>query len=86
MVRQRLKLTAVSPKLLTLYEQDAMTLDMLMAFTLSNEHVRQEQVWEAIQAQHKYRISERQLVIHVSIKFASAKIVRKLCQSGNPQF
>jgi ParB family transcriptional regulator, chromosome partitioning protein len=48
-VRQRLRLTTVSPKLLTLYEQDAMTLDMLMAFALSSDESRQVQVWDAIQ-------------------------------------
>ena len=50
-VKQRLKLASVSPKLLELYEQDAMTLEILMAFTLSSDHQRQEQVWEAIQRQ-----------------------------------
>jgi ParB family chromosome partitioning protein len=48
-VKQRLKLVAVSPKLLDLYAEDAMTLDQLMAFTVSNDHARQEQVWEALQ-------------------------------------
>ena len=48
-VRQRLKLASVSPKLLALYEEDALTLDLLMAFALSADHARQEQVWDAIQ-------------------------------------
>ena len=48
-VRQRLKLASVSPKLLALYEEDALTLDLLMAFALNADHARQEQVWEAIQ-------------------------------------
>jgi ParB family chromosome partitioning protein len=48
-VRQRLKLASVSPKLLALYEEDALTLDLLMAFALSADRARQEQVWEAIQ-------------------------------------
>lgn len=48
-VKQRLKLASVSEKLLDLYSEDAMTLDQLMAFTVSTDHARQEQVWEAIE-------------------------------------
>ncbi len=48
-VRQRLRLAAVSPRLLDLYAEDGMTLDQLMAFTVSPDHERQEQVWEALQ-------------------------------------
>ncbi len=47
-VRQRLKLAAVSPKLLDLYADDAMTLEQLMAFTITADHARQEAVWEAL--------------------------------------
>src|SRR3954463_8316332 len=48
-VRQRLKLTTVSEKLLDLYAEDAITLEQLMAFTITADHARQEQVWEAVQ-------------------------------------
>lgn len=47
-VKQRLKLAAVSDKLLEIYADDAMTLEQLMAFTVTNDHARQEQVWEMI--------------------------------------
>ena len=47
-VKQRLRLAAVSPKLLDVYAEDGRTLDQLMAFTVSPDHDRQEQVWEAI--------------------------------------
>jgi ParB family chromosome partitioning protein len=47
-VQQRLKLVAVSPRLLDLYAADEMTLEQLMAFTVSNDHERQEQVWAAV--------------------------------------
>jgi ParB family transcriptional regulator, chromosome partitioning protein len=47
-VKQRLRLAAVSPKLLDVYAEDSMTLDQLMAFTVSSNHARQEQVWEAV--------------------------------------
>ena len=48
-VRQRLKLTTVSEKLLDLYAEDAISLEQLMAFTITSDHARQEQVWEAVQ-------------------------------------
>jgi len=48
-VRQRLRLASVSPKLLDVYAEDGMTLDQLMAFSVSPDHERQEQVWEAVQ-------------------------------------
>jgi len=48
-VKQRLRLASVSPKLLDVYAEDGMTLDQLMAFTVSWDHERQERVWEAIQ-------------------------------------
>ena len=47
-VKQRLKLAAVSQKLLDVYAEDGMTLEQLMAFTVTNDHTRQEQVWEAL--------------------------------------
>ena len=48
-VKQRLRLAAVSPALLDVYAEDGLTLDQLMAFTVNPDHQRQEQVWEAIQ-------------------------------------
>ena len=43
-VKQRLKLAAVSEKLLDVYAEEGMTLEQLMAFTVTNDHARQEQV------------------------------------------
>ncbi len=51
-VKQRLRLASVSPKLCDLYAEDAMTLDQLMAFTVSGDHERQEQVWERLQSSY----------------------------------
>jgi len=47
-VKQRLKLAAVSATLLDAYSEEEMTLDQLMAFTVNPDHERQEQVWEAL--------------------------------------
>ena len=48
-VRQRLRLASVSPKLLDVYAEDGMSLDQLMAFTVNPDHARQAEVWEALQ-------------------------------------
>src|SRR5262245_23773976 len=48
-VKQRLRLASVSEKLLGIYAEDGMTLEQLMAFTVTADHARQEQVWEALQ-------------------------------------
>ncbi len=47
-VKQRLRLASVSPKLLEVYAEDGMTLDQLMAFTVNGDHERQEQVFERL--------------------------------------
>jgi len=47
-VKQRLRLASVSPKLLDVYGEDGMTLDQLMAFTVNGDHERQEQVFERL--------------------------------------
>ncbi|UBS33919.1 ParB/RepB/Spo0J family partition protein [Altererythrobacter sp. N1] len=44
-VRQRLKLASVSPALHECYAEGDMTLDQLMAFTVSDDHQRQEDLW-----------------------------------------
>jgi ParB family chromosome partitioning protein len=41
-VEQRLKLAVVSPKLIAAYRSEEMTLDCLMAFTVSDDHKAQE--------------------------------------------
>ncbi|MFG1342921.1 ParB/RepB/Spo0J family partition protein [Xanthobacter autotrophicus] len=48
-VKQRLKLASVSQKLLDTYAEDSMSLDQLMAFTVSGDHERQEQVFDRLQ-------------------------------------
>jgi ParB family chromosome partitioning protein len=51
-VHQRLRLAAVSPKLLDVHAEDGMTLEQLMAFTVNPDHERQEQAWDALQRSH----------------------------------
>jgi ParB family chromosome partitioning protein len=47
-VRQRLRLGAVSPRLLSIYRDGGLTLDQLMAFAVSEDHERQEQVYDQL--------------------------------------
>jgi ParB family transcriptional regulator, chromosome partitioning protein len=47
-VRQRLKLGAVSPKLMALYRKGDMNLDQLSAFAITEDHARQERAWNEL--------------------------------------
>ena len=47
-VKQRLRLASVSPKLHDVYAEDGMTLEQLMAFSVTADQVRQEQVWDNV--------------------------------------
>jgi ParB family chromosome partitioning protein len=47
-VKQRLRLASVSPSLHEVYAEDGMTLEQLMAFSVTADHARQEQVWENV--------------------------------------
>ena len=47
-VKQRLRLGAVSPRLMQVYRDGGLTLDQLMAFALTEDHARQEQVYDGL--------------------------------------
>ena len=47
-VKQRLRLASVSAKLHDVYAEDGMTLEQLMAFSVTADQARQEQVWDNI--------------------------------------
>ncbi|WP_174719144.1 ParB/RepB/Spo0J family partition protein [Bradyrhizobium nitroreducens] len=47
-VRQRLRLGAVSPKLIQLYRDGDLTLEQLMAFAITDDQARQESVYERL--------------------------------------
>lgn len=47
-VRQRLRLAAVSPKLIQLYRDGDLTLEQLMAFAITDDQTRQESVYERL--------------------------------------
>lgn len=49
-VRQRLRLAAVSPRLMQMYRDEEMSLGQLTAFTLTEDHGRQEALWSSLQS------------------------------------
>lgn len=74
-VRQRLKLASVSPRLCEIYADDGMSLEQLMAFTVSDGHARQEQVWEMLA--HSYNKSAayiRQRLTENSVRVADKRV------------
>jgi ParB family transcriptional regulator, chromosome partitioning protein len=54
-VKQRLKLGAVSPKLMALYRKGEMNLDQLSAFAITDDHERQERVWRDLPSFNRSR-------------------------------
>src|SRR4051812_6365319 len=47
-VKQRLRLASVSPKLHDVYAEDGMTLDHLMPFPFTGAHARQKKIWDNV--------------------------------------
>ena len=47
-VKQRLRLASVSPKLYQVYANDGMTREQLMAFSVTAEQARREQAWDSV--------------------------------------
>lgn len=75
-VKQRLKLASVSPKLLDLYEKDEIKLEQIMAFSITDDHARQEAVWETISRSHvqePYYI--RRLLTETAVKASDRRAV-----------
>ena len=73
-VKQRLKLASVSPKLLDIYAEDGMSLDQLMAFTVSGDHERQEQVFERLrQSYDKQPYAIRRMLTEGSIQASNKR-------------
>ncbi|WP_448329590.1 ParB/RepB/Spo0J family partition protein [Sulfitobacter sp. M13] len=48
LVRRRLKLASVSPDLMRIFREGEMSLDCVMAFTLTDDHARQVETWEVV--------------------------------------
>jgi ParB family chromosome partitioning protein len=75
-VKQRLKLASVAPALLEVYAEDGMTLEQLMAFTVSADHARQVQVWEAVKnSWNKEPYSIRRMLTETSVRSTDRRAV-----------
>ncbi|MER9301072.1 ParB/RepB/Spo0J family partition protein [Mesorhizobium sp. M0621] len=73
-VKQRLRLASVSPKLLDVYADDGMTLDQLMAFTVNGDHQRQEQVFDRLaQSYNKEPHVIRRMLTEAAVRVADKR-------------
>lgn len=72
-VKQRLRLAAISPKLLDLYAEDGLTLDQLMAFTINGDHARQEQVYDRMQPYLRDPHAIRRMLTEGSVRAADKR-------------
>lgn len=61
-VKQRLRLGAVSPKLMQVYRDGGLNLDQLMAFAMTDDHARQEQVYDGLGYNREAYIIRRELI------------------------
>jgi ParB family chromosome partitioning protein len=75
-VHRRLKLSAVSPKLLALYRQDGINLEQLMALTLSDEHEAQERAWFEARPWDRTPAALRRVLTAGEIEVAGSALVR----------
>lgn len=75
-VQRRLKLSALSPKLLALYREDGINLDQLMALTLSDDHVVQERTWFDAQPWDKTPAALRRRLTVGKVEAAGSALVR----------
>jgi ParB family chromosome partitioning protein len=74
-VRQRLRLASVAPGLLDVYGEDGMTLEQLMAFSVTDNHARQEQVWEQVnRGQHVPAFHIRRLLTEDAIAATDRRV------------
>jgi ParB family chromosome partitioning protein len=72
-VKQRLRLAAVSPRLLEIYAEDEMTLEQLMAFTVNGDHARQEQVYDRLQPYLRDPHAIRRMLTEGSVRAADKR-------------
>jgi ParB family chromosome partitioning protein len=73
-VRQRLRLAAVSPKLLEAYAEDELTLDQLMAFTVNGDHERQEQVLERLTQGYREPYAIRRMLTEGAVRSSDKRV------------
>ncbi|MEO8064765.1 MAG: ParB/RepB/Spo0J family partition protein [Pseudomonadota bacterium] len=76
-VQRRLKLANVCPAFVALYREAKITLEHLMAFAVTDDHVRQQQAWDALKPYERHPSALRALLTEheVSARDSLAKFV-----------
>jgi len=74
LVLKRMKLARVAPQLLKEYRNDAMTLECLMAFTITDDHRRQLKVYKSLQGWQKDDPSEIRAALTEKMVEADSKL------------
>jgi ParB family transcriptional regulator, chromosome partitioning protein len=75
-VHRRLKLAALSPKLLALYREGGINLEQLMALTLSDDHAVQERTWYEAQPWNRTPAALRRVLTAGKIEATGSALVR----------
>ncbi|MBB2932039.1 ParB/RepB/Spo0J family partition protein [Paraburkholderia silvatlantica] len=75
-VKRRVKLASVSPKLLALLREDAITLDQLSALALADGHETQEHVWFDANEWQRQPNYLRQAITRAEIDSSRSRLVR----------
>ncbi|MFL9942311.1 ParB/RepB/Spo0J family partition protein [Paraburkholderia graminis] len=75
-VKRRMKLASVSPKLLALLREDAITLDQLSALALADDHETQEHIWFDANEWQRQPNYLRQAITRAEIDASRSRLVR----------
>ncbi|KWC49802.1 chromosome partitioning protein ParB [Burkholderia ubonensis] len=75
-VKRRMKLASVSPTLLALLREDAITLDQLAALALADDHDTQERLWFEANEWQRQPHYLRQAITHAEIDASRNRLVR----------
>jgi ParB family chromosome partitioning protein len=75
-VKRRMKLANVSPKLLALLREDAITLDQLAALALTDDHEMQEHIWFDANEWQRQPNYLRQAITRAEIDASRSRLVR----------
>lgn len=75
-VKRRMKLASISPKLLALLREDAITLDQLAAIALADDHETQEHIWFDANEWQRQPNYLRQAITRAEIDASRSRLVR----------
>ena len=73
-VQQRLALARVSPALLAKYRADEMNLELLEAFTLTDDQARQEEVWQQLPPWDRKAAAIRRLLVQADVPATDKRV------------